>query len=239
MTLASKRVVIVGGTSGIGFATARAALDAGAEVVVASAKQSSVDRALGQLPSGTTGRALDVSDFTAVESFFADVGEMDHLVYTAGEALIVMPLAELDIDQARSFFQTRYFGALSVVRAAAPHIRAGGSITLTTGAAGHRPRPGWSVGASVCGAVEALTRALAVELAPVRVNAVCPGVVRSPLWAEMDKAEREQMYRGMAASLPVGHVGEPEEIAHAYLYCMAQTYATGSVLTVDGGHVLV
>jgi NAD(P)-dependent dehydrogenase (short-subunit alcohol dehydrogenase family) len=239
MTLTSKRVVIVGGTSGIGFAAARAALDAGAEVLVASAKQSSVDRALGQLPSGASGRALDVSNISAVESFFAEVGELDHLVYTAGEALVLMPLAELDIDQARSFFQTRYFGALSVVRAAAPHIRVGGSITLTTGVAAARPHPGWSVGASVCGAVEALTRALAVELAPVRVNAVSPGVVRSPLWAEMAEGAREQMYKGMAESLPVGRVGETEEIAHAYLYCMTQTFATGSVLTVDGGTVLV
>jgi NAD(P)-dependent dehydrogenase (short-subunit alcohol dehydrogenase family) len=239
MTLKSKRVVIVGGTSGIGFATARAALGAGAEVVVASARQSSVDRALGQLPSGATGRAIDVSNVSAVESFFAAVGELDHLVYTAGEALVLMPLAELDIDQARSFFQTRYFGALSVVRAAAPRIRSGGSITLTTGAAGARPHPGWSVGASVCGAVEALARALAVELAPVRVNAVSPGVVRSPLWAEMPEIEREQMYEDMAGSLPVGHVGETEEIAHAFLYCMTQTFATGSILAVDGGTVLV
>jgi len=239
MTLTSSRVVVVGGTSGIGFATARAALDAGAEVLVASAKQSSVDRALGQLPSGASGRALDVSDISAVEAFFTDIGKLDHLVYTAGEALALMPLAELDVDQARSFFQTRYFGALSVVRAAAPHIRAGGSITLTTGVASARPRSGWSVGASVCGAVEALTRALAVELAPVRVNAVSPGVVRSPLWAGMAEVEREQMYRGMAESLPVGHVGETEEIAHAYLYCMTQTFATGTVLTVDGGAVLV
>jgi len=239
MTLTSKRVVIVGGTSGIGLATARAALDAGAEVLVASAKQSSVERALGQLPSGATGRSLDVSNNSEVESFFAEVGELDHLVYTAGEALVLMPLAELDIELARSFFQTRYFGALSAVRAAAPYIRPGGSITLTTGAAAARPHPGWSVGSSVCGAVEALTRALAVELAPIRVNAVSPGVVRSPLWAEMAEVEREQMYRRMAESLPVGHVGETEEIAHAYLYCMTQTFATGSVITVDGGTVLV
>jgi NAD(P)-dependent dehydrogenase (short-subunit alcohol dehydrogenase family) len=239
MTLTSKRVVIVGGTSGIGFATARAALDAGAEVLIASAKQSSVDRALGQLPPGSTGRSLDVSNNAEVESFFAEVGELDHLVYTAGEALVLMPLADLDIDLARSFFQTRYFGALSAVRAAAPHIRPGGSITLTTGAAAARPHPGWSVGSSVCGAVEALTRALAVELAPIRVNAVSPGVVRSPLWAGMAELEREQMYTRMAESLPVGHVGEAEEIAHAFLYCMTQTFATGSLLTVDGGTVLV
>jgi NAD(P)-dependent dehydrogenase (short-subunit alcohol dehydrogenase family) len=239
MTLETKRVVIVGGTSGIGLAVARAAIEAGAEVLVASAKQSSVDRALRDLPAGATGRIIDVADISAVASFFAEVGELDHLIYTAGEALVLMPLAELDIDQARELFQTRYFGALTVVQAAASRIRDGGSITLTMGVAGSRPFPGWSIASSVCGAVESLTRALAVEIAPIRVNAVSPGVVRSSLWAEMGEVEREEMYKGVAESGLVGHVGEPDEVARAYLYCMSQTFATGSVITVDGGAVLV
>jgi NAD(P)-dependent dehydrogenase (short-subunit alcohol dehydrogenase family) len=124
------------------------------------------------------------------------------------------------------------------VHAAAPHLRPGGSITLTTGTAGRRPGPGWAVAASICGAVESLTRALAVELAPIRVNAVAPGVVRSPLWASMAPASREQLYRDTAAAIPAGRVGEPGDIAHAYLYCLTQPFATGSILTVDGGTVL-
>jgi NAD(P)-dependent dehydrogenase (short-subunit alcohol dehydrogenase family) len=239
MTLSSKRVVVIGGTSGIGLATARAAIQAGAELLIASDKQSSVDRALGELGAGARGQTLDVSDVSAVNSFFKEVGELDHLVYTAGESLLLMPLAKLDIDAARNFFQIRYFGALSVVAAAAPYIRAGGSITLTTGIANVRPHPGWSIGASVLGAVESLTRALAVELAPIRVNAVSPGVVRSPLWADMGEVEREQLYKSIGDSVLVGHVGETEEIANAYLYCMTQTFASGSVITVDGGTVLV
>jgi NAD(P)-dependent dehydrogenase (short-subunit alcohol dehydrogenase family) len=239
MTLSSKRVVVIGGTSGIGLATARAAMEAGADVVIASARQSSVDRALSELGAQATGRALNVSDVSEVKSFFSEAGEIDHLVYTAGESLVLMPLSELDIEVARNFFQIRYFGTLSVVAAAAPHIRPSGSITLTTGVASVRPHPGWSIGASVCGAVEALTRALAVELAPTRVNAVSPGVIRSPLWAEMGEAQREQLYKSVGESLPVGRVGETDEIASAYLYCMTQTFATGSVLTVDGGTVLV
>src|SRR3954447_6753484 len=87
--------------------------------------------------------------------------------------------------------------------------------------------------------MEGLTRALAVELAPVRVNIVSPGVVRSPLWAEMAEADREALYRGIAAGTPVGRVGEPAEVAEAYLYLMRQTYGTGQVLVVDGGAVLV
>jgi NAD(P)-dependent dehydrogenase (short-subunit alcohol dehydrogenase family) len=239
MTLESKRVVVVGGTSGIGLATAHAAAKEGAEVIVASANQARVGEAAAGLPAGSTGRLIDVTDGAAVETFFAEVGELDHLVYTAGESLLVSPLRELDLDQARRFFDVRYFGALRTVQVATPRIRPGGSVTLTTGAASARPRAGWSIGASVCGAVGALTRALAVELAPIRVNVVSPGVVRSPLWSPMDDADRQQLYQTAAASLPVGHVGETDELALAYLYCMHQTFATGTAITVDGGSVLV
>jgi NAD(P)-dependent dehydrogenase (short-subunit alcohol dehydrogenase family) len=132
----------------------------------------------------------------------------------------------------------RYFGALWAVHAAMPHLRPGGSITLTAGIAGHRPGPGWAVAASICGAVESLTRALAVELAPIRVNAVSPGVVRSPLWASMTPASREQFYRDTAAAIPAGRVGDVDDIAQAYLFCLTQPFTTGSIVTVDGGAVL-
>ena len=118
-------------------------------------------------------------------------------------------------------------------------MRDGGSITLTTGNAGAHPDPGWSVAASICGAVEALTRALALELAPrVRVNAVAPGVLRSPLWRAMDAADRDELYRARAARVPLRRVGEVDDAVRAYRYLMTQTYATGTVVTVDGGEVL-
>src|SRR5260370_5846050 len=120
-----------------------------------------------------------------------------------------MNLAALDLDKAREFFALRYFGALWAVHAAAPHLRPGGSITLTTGIAARRPGPGWAVAASICGAVESLTRALAVELAPIRLNAVCPGVVRSPLSASMTTATREQLDRDTAAAIPPGASPRP------------------------------
>ena len=110
---------------------------------------------------------------------------------------------------------------------------------MTTGAAGRRPRKGWTLAASICGAMEALTRALAVELAPIRVNAVCPGVVRTELWNDMTEPDRDALYRNIAQSLPVGRVGEPEDLAHAYLYLMREGYSTGQVIVVDGGAVLV
>jgi NAD(P)-dependent dehydrogenase (short-subunit alcohol dehydrogenase family) len=234
MDLHGQRVTVLGGTSGIGLATAAAAAGQGATVTVVSSRRASVDKALAVLPAGAAGRAVDLGRPGEVRALLDDLGEIDHLVYTAGEPLELMRVATLDLDAARNFFTLRYFGALSAVQAA--HVR--GSITLTAGVAKDRPGPGWAVAASICGAIEALTRALAVELAPVRVNAVSPGVVRSPLWAGMGDDDRELMYRETGAQLLVGRVGEVEDIAAAYLFCMTQPFATGTVLTVDGGAVL-
>ena len=145
----------------------------------------------------------------------------------------------MDLARARKAFELRYFGALGAVSAASAKIRRGGSVVLTTGAAGDRPNPGWSVAASICGAVDSLVRALAVELAPLRVNAVKPGVVRSPLWSNMSVEDQETLYDETSRLLPVGRVGEVTDIAAAYVYLMNQGYATGTIVTVDGGHVLV
>jgi NAD(P)-dependent dehydrogenase (short-subunit alcohol dehydrogenase family) len=234
------RVVLVGGTSGIGLATARAAADRGAEVVVVSARQASVDSALAVLPENASGYAADVRDSAALDDVFGRIGQFDHLVYTAGDALAVTPLADLDLDAARAFFAIRYFGALDAVRAAVPRLRAGGSVTLTGGLAAWRPpTSGWSVIASVCGAMESLTRALAIELAPIRVNLVRPGLVRTALWSTMSEQDRAELYDGAAKSLLVQHIDDGDEVALAYLSSMTQAYATGSVIAVDGGGALV
>lgn len=239
MNLAGQRVVILGGTSGIGLATAAAAAREGADVVVVSSKDTSVERALNTLPAGAEGEAVDLTDAGRITAFFERTGPFDHLVFTAGEPLALMALDDLDIEAARKFFALRYFGALAAVSAAAPHVRAGGSIVLTTGIAADRPGAGWAVAASICGAVQSMVRAMAVELAPLRVNAVSPGVVRSPLWSRMNDQEREGLYAQTAASLPVGRVGETDDIAQAYLFLMRQQFATGTIVTVDGGAVLV
>jgi NAD(P)-dependent dehydrogenase (short-subunit alcohol dehydrogenase family) len=233
MEIKDQRVVILGGTSGIGYATASLAASRGASVTVVSSTPSRVSEAAAAL--GVAGRVADLR--SAPVSLFEEIGPFDHLVYTAADRLSLTRLEDLTPEAAQAFFGLRFFGALAAVKAARPFLRPGGSITLTSGTAADRPGPGWAAAAGVCGAMDALTRALAVELAPIRVNAVKAGVTRSPLWG--DGAEVDQMYATIGRSLPLGRVGEVGDVASAYLYLMTQPYATGTITTIDGGSVLV
>ncbi len=235
MTLDGKRIVVLGGSSGIGLATAQAAARERASVVIASSRKTRVDQALATLPASTEGQVVDLTDADAMQKLFARLGSFDHLVFTAGKTLQLGSLASMDVGAARRAFELRYWGAYLAAKYGSGNIRAGGSIVFTSGTAGRRPRTGWTLVASVCAAMEGLTRALAVELAPIRVNIV----VKTALWAEMAEADRETLYRRTAEKLPVGHAGEAEEIAEAYLYLMRQTYGTGQVVVVDGGAMLV
>ena len=235
----NKRVVFIGGSSGIGLAVAEEAALQGAEVVIVSGKAERVQQAVKSIGGDAHGQAVDVSDEKAVESFFANIGAFDHLVFTAGDSLQLHELADTDLKQARRAFELRYWSALATVKYGSPQIRKGGSIVLTTGVAGLRPHKGWVVAASVCGTIESLTRALAIELAPIRVNAVSPGVVRTNLWQNMSSTEREQLFESVGKRLPVGRVGEAHDIAQAYLFLMQEGFSTGQTVVVDGGTVLV
>jgi NAD(P)-dependent dehydrogenase (short-subunit alcohol dehydrogenase family) len=237
--LQQKRVVVVGGSSGIGLAVAQQAAEQGAKVVIVSSNAERVQKAVECIGGEAQGQAIDVSDEGAVEALFAKLGAFDHLVFTAGDSLHLRDLATTDLQQARRAFELRYWAALAAVKYGSPYIRKGGSIVLTTGIAGQRPQKGWVIAASVCGTIEALTRALAVELAPIRVNAVSPGVVRTNLWQTMSSSDRERLYESVGNSLPVGRVGEASEIAQAYLFLMQEGFSTGQTVVVDGGTVLV
>ncbi len=237
--LQDKRVVVVGGSSGIGLAVAQLAAAQGAKVVIVSSNAERVQKAAESIGPEAQGHAVDVSDERAIATFFAKLGSFDHLVFTAGDSLQLQDLASTDLQQARRAFELRYWAALAAVKYGSPQLRKEGSIVLTTGIAGQRPRKGWVLAASVCGTIEALTRALAIELAPIRVNAVSPGLVRTNLWQNMSAKEREERYESVGKSLPVGRVGEASDIAQAYLFLMQEGFATGQIIVVDGGAVLV
>jgi NAD(P)-dependent dehydrogenase (short-subunit alcohol dehydrogenase family) len=238
MSLKNARVLVIGGTSGIGLGVASAATERGAIPIVVSRHQSSVDRALSQLSEHARGTTVDLTNPDSLYRLAANVGDIEHLVFTAGDSLALVSLTDLTPEIVNRYYQTRLVGALSAVRVFGPRITAGGSITLTSGTAADQPGFG-AMPVSICGAMNALTKALAVELAPIRVNAVAPGVVRTPLWDSFSEADRQAMYEQAAQRLPLGRIGEVADTARAYLYCMEQAWGTGIVLTVDGGTVLV
>jgi NAD(P)-dependent dehydrogenase (short-subunit alcohol dehydrogenase family) len=230
----STRVVVIGGTSGIGLAVAQAAASAGAQVVVGSRSERSLKEALAALPEPATGRTVDVTAPDSLTSFFADAGVFDHLIYTAGDVLVRDAMSDYDPQRAHDFSDIRLFRALDAVRLALPTLSSTGSVTLTSGAAAFRGGTGKLLGSTVSGAVIAAARSLAVELAPIRVNVVAPGVTRTPLWA----GAPDQLFDQLAGTTLLGRVATPEDVAQVYVGLMQQDYVTGEVTVVDGGSTL-
>jgi len=235
--LQGQKIVIIGGSAGIGLATAKSAAAKNATVIIISSNQQRIDKALEELPESATGYAIDVTNELQVKNIFEQIGSFDHLVFTAGENIQFGDLKDTSLVGAHQFFGIRYWGAFTAVKYASPYVK--GSIVLTSGIAGNRPGKGWSLGASICSAMEGFARAMAVELAPVRVNIVSPGVVKTDLWSGMPLAEREEMYSQIGNSLPVKRVGNAEDIAKTYVYLMEQEYGTGQTIIIDGGASLV
>lgn len=234
MDLRNQKVVIVGGTSGVGLATARAAAAAGATVVVASSSREKVDQAKADLGGPAEGFTVDVTDEASVESLFGRVGESDHLVLTPGNPIKQEAFLDADLSYVRPYFDVKFWGQYLCVRHGARRVKNGGSVTLTSGGGG--PARGVSTMACVNGAVEALARTLAIELAPVRVNVVRMGVIDTGLWRNYPEEERRKVYDAVAQGTLVGRLGWPEEVAQAYLYLMTSGYTTGTDITIDGGN---
>jgi NAD(P)-dependent dehydrogenase (short-subunit alcohol dehydrogenase family) len=234
MSLAGKKVVVVGGSSGIGLATAELAKKEGADVVIASRNAQRLKSAADKI--GATDIAADVTSDESVADLFRKCGLVDHVVVTAAQ-LRTGPFKTVAMDDVRATMESKFWGAWRVARFA--EIRPGGSLTLVSGYLSTRPRPGAAIVGAVNGALESLTKSLALELAPIRVNAVSPGTIDTPIRASMPEAARRDMLAKTAASLPVGRVGESEDIAQQILTFMALGFATGSVVYIDGGALVV
>jgi NAD(P)-dependent dehydrogenase (short-subunit alcohol dehydrogenase family) len=234
-------VMVIGGSSGMGLGVAKTALRDGADVVIVGRSTVRLEQAVAVLGPQERLRtaAADISDEDQVGRLFDETGLLDHVVVTAADIAGYQPLRELDLAAARRVIDSKLVGALLVARYAAPRLRPGGSITLTGGIAAERPVPGGSVVAAVNSALIGLTRALALELAPIRVNVLAPGWVDTPFWDTMAGPRKAAILDGMAARLPVGRIGRTEDIGQAALYAMRAGHLTGAVLQVDGGQRLV
>jgi NAD(P)-dependent dehydrogenase (short-subunit alcohol dehydrogenase family) len=233
MMLVGKKVVVVGGSSGIGLSTAELAKSQGAEVIIASHNPDRLNAAATKL--GVTAIAADVTSDESIASLFKKCGAVDHVVLTAAQ-LRSGPFKTVAMDDVRATMESKFWGAWRVAKSA--EIRAGGSLTLVTGFLSVRPRPNSAIVGAANGALESLARSLALELAPVRVNAVSPGIIDTPIRAAMPEQARKDMLAKTAAALPVGRVGTGEDIARQILAFMTIGFATGSIVYLDGGALI-
>ena len=234
MTLAGKKVVVIGGSSGIGLATAELAKAQGADVIIASRSAAKLDPVAERLK--VTAIPTDVTSDQSVAELFKRTGPIDHVVLTAAQ-LRTGPFKTVPMDDVRATMEGKFWGAWRVAREA--EIRPGGSLTLVTGFLSVRPRPNSAIVSAANGALESLAKALALELAPVRVNCVSPGIIDTPIRSAMPEEARRDMLAKTAAALPVGRVGIGEDIARQILGFMANGFATGSIVYIDGGALVI
>ena len=230
-------VVVIGGTSGIGLATAAMAQAEGARVTIVGRDGDRLAGALDQLGGAAHGAALDVADEGAVKELFGSLDRVDHVAMLAGTHA-AGEIVDVDTATLHEPVENRLWGALYVCKYAAPKMT-DGSITICTGAGVARPRRGAAIVAAAAGGAEMVARAVALEVAPVRVNIIRPGIVDTPLLTRMAGEHRDAMTESMAKRIPLGRIAQPDEIAHAILFLMSNTYITGSTLTIDGGFSLV
>ena len=237
--LKEQKAVVIGGSSGIGLSAATELCRAGAEVWLTGRTPDKTMTAAAAIGGRATGYAVDARDATKLQVFFARVGEFDHLIVALGGGSAIGAFNDLDEVKMRAGFDNKFWPCLDAVRLGVGHIRGSGSITLITGAAGRGAIKGTSGLAAVNGALQAIIGPLALEFAPIRVNAVSPGLIATPYWDRMPEDARRAMYERSAASLPVGRVGEPGDIGHAVLFLVGNGFTTGAILDCDGGARLV
>jgi NAD(P)-dependent dehydrogenase (short-subunit alcohol dehydrogenase family) len=236
---ARETVVVLGGTSGIGLATAQRMAGAGARVVVAGRDPEKLATALALLGGDAAGEPLDATDRGALDAFFARAGRIDHLVlaFSGGEG--GGAFRDLDLAALRRGFEAKFWPQVSAAQAALPALRRDGSITFLSSISARTANPGTAGLAAINGALEAMLGALARELAPIRVNAVAPGVVDTAWWDRLPAEAKQRVFAEQARVLPVGRVGRPEEVAQAVQFLAGNGFVTGTVLECDGGlHLL-
>ena len=235
--LQDKTIVVIGGSTGIGFAVAKKAVEAGGKVVIGARDPARLEQAAITLGERSTALEVDTSDIQSLATFFRAIGAFDHLFVPAATYTVV-GLDSDDIEAIESPFRSKFWGQYWAVKKAVPHLDKAGSITLMAGAASARPIKGGAVYAACNSAIEGLGRGLAIDLAPIRVNTISPGTIDGHLWQNRPQQIREIAYEHYRQNSLVGRPGTESEIADTVLYLMGNRFVTGSNLYPDGGYAL-
>lgn len=250
--LADARVLVIGGSSGIGYCVAEASLEFGASVIISSSQQSRIDSSIDQLlktyPSAKgriAGYTCDLSSPSVeanIEKLFEQCGgpKFDHIVHTAGDALATLKLEDATLESIQKAAMVRFNSPLLLAKHAPKFLNPGpaSSITLTTGSVSRKPNKDWSVVASYATGLHGMMRNLALDLAPVRVNLISPGAVVTPMWDGMPREKAESFMEHIKGKCTTGEVGRPEDVAESYLYVMRDRNVSGSVVDTNGGCLL-
>jgi len=237
-----EHTLIVGGSSGMGLSLAASLLSEGMRVTIVGRSPERLEAARRTLAGSSLLKTAvaDIAKEDEIVKLMELVGPLDHIVTTAATLDgVYRLLPELELAAVHRAIDSKLVGSLLLAKHGAPLLSKTGSITFTSGIAAYRPAARGSVVAAVNGALASLAYALAIELAPIRVNVVSPGWVDSPIWETVAGDKKEEMLQAMAERLPVGRVGQPGDIAQAMLFLMRNGFSNGTVLHVDGGHRLV
>lgn len=235
MSLSNQRVVIIGGTSGIGLATARTLASAGARVIIAGRTPEKVTQALATIEGAVSGEVVDATSREETASFFRRTGSFDHLVLTLASNEGAGEFRTLDFEMLRRVFEAKFWPQLNAAQTSLDFLRKDGSLTIVSAISARVAFPGAAGLGAVNGALESMIPSLARELQPLRVNAVAPGLIATPWWNFLPEEARDGFFAQNGAATPVGRVGQPEDVAEVIAMVINNTFLSGTIIDCDGG----